>query len=218
MVPLFAGLVYGAYWLYDNTPSKYVPKEDRGGFNVFVTGPEGASFEYMIEYIDEIERRMMPYVERGEIDRILVRSPRGFGRVENFNNGIIITGLAPWGERRAIEEIMADLRADFSDLTGVRAFPVQWRGMGSRTRKPVQYVIGGGTYDELAKWRDRLFAEIDKDNPGFTSLDSDFKETKPQIRIEIDVDRAGDLGVSVSNIGRTLETFLGAPSCRTMSR
>ncbi|MCR9255092.1 MAG: efflux RND transporter permease subunit [Alphaproteobacteria bacterium] len=209
VLPLFGGLVFGAYWFYENTPAEYVPQEDRGVFYVFISGPEGASFEYMEDYIDEIERRMMPYVERGEIDRILVRSPRGFGRVENFNNGIVITGLAPWGERRPVTEIMADLRRDLSDLTGVRAVPVRRNGIGSRTRKPVQFVLGGGTYEELAAWRDILISAVEEDNPGFTGLDSDFKETKPQIRVEIDVNRAGDLGVSVSNIGRTLETFLG---------
>jgi len=210
VLPVFGGLVYGAYWLYETLPSEYVPNEDRGGFNVFVKGPEGASFDYMIDYIDEIERRMMPYIESGEIDRILVRSPRGFGRVENFNDGIVITGLAPWGERRPATEIIADLRRDFRDLTGVRVALVPWRGMGGRSRKPVQFVLGGGgTYEELADWRDRLFRALDADNPGLTDIDSDFEETKPQVKVEIDVNRAGDLGVSVSNIGRTLETFFG---------
>lgn len=210
VLPLFGGLIYGAYWLYENTPEEYVPREDRGGFNVFIKGPEGASFEYMIGYVDEIERRMLPYIERGEIDRILVRSPRGFGRVENFNDGIVITGLEPWGERRDIGAIMSDLRRDFANLTGVRISLSPWRGrLGGRQPRPVQFVLGGGSYEELAAWRDTLFDAIEENNPGLVGLDSDFEQTKPQVRIEIDVNRAGDLGVSVSNVGRTLETFLG---------
>ena len=57
--------------------------------------------------------------------------------------------------------------------------------------------LGGGSYQELAAWRDLLLAEIEKSNPGLTGLDWDYKETKPQFRVEIDYQRAADLGVKV---------------------
>jgi multidrug efflux pump len=84
------------------------------------------------------------------------------------------------------------------------------QGFGARIQKPVQFVIGGGTYDELAQWRDILLAKINHNNPGFIGLDWDYKETKPQMQVVIDYDRAADLGVTISNIGRTLETMLGS--------
>jgi multidrug efflux pump len=77
-------------------------------------------------------------------------------------------------------------------------------------KKPVQFVLGGGTYEKLSEWRDILLAEIAKNNPGLTNIDHDYKETKPQLRIEVDLDRAGDMGVTIGNIGRTLETMLGS--------
>jgi multidrug efflux pump len=89
------------------------------------------------------------------------------------------------------------------------------QGFGARIQKPVQFVLGGGTYEELAQWRDTLLAEIEKDNPGLTSIDWDYKETKPQLRVEIDYDRAADLGVKVGTIGRTLETMLGSRQVTT---
>jgi multidrug efflux pump len=73
----------------------------------------------------------------------------------------------------------------------------------------VQFVIGGGTYEELVEWRNLIQREIEANNPGFEGLDFDYKETKPQIGITIDRDRAADLGVSVANVGRTLESMLG---------
>jgi multidrug efflux pump len=118
--------------------------------------------------------------------------------------------LNDWGTRRSAWEIMDDVRARLSDLPGVRAFPVMRQGFGARIQKPVQFVIGGGTYDELAEWRDILLARINQDNPGLRGLDWDYKETKPQMQVVIDYDRAADLGVTVSNIGRTLETMLGS--------
>lgn len=105
---------------------------------------------------------------------------------------------------------MNDVRDRLKDLAGVRAFPVMRQGFGSRIQKPVQFVIGGGTYEELAQWRDILLAKIEENNPGLMGLDWDYKETKPQIRVVIDYDRAADLGVTVGAIGRTLETMLGS--------
>ncbi|MFP4075513.1 MAG: efflux RND transporter permease subunit [Halochromatium sp.] len=199
-----------AWWLFEQLPNEYAPSEDRGAFFVLVNGPEGASFSYMEDYMDEIERRLLPYAESGEAIRVLVRAPRAFGNTEVFNSGIAIMVMAPFGERRPSQVVMDEIRAKLDDLPGVRAFPVMRQGFGGRIAKPVQFVIGGGTYEELSDWRDTLVAEIEKDNPGLQGLDWDYKETKPQLRVEIDYDRAADLGVTVETIGRTLETMLGS--------
>ncbi len=84
------------------------------------------------------------------------------------------------------------------------------QGFGARIQKPVQFVIGGGTYEELAAWRDLLLTKIEESNPGLRGIDWDYKETKPQLQVIIDYDRAADLGVTVGEIGRTLETMLGS--------
>ncbi|MES9865078.1 MAG: efflux RND transporter permease subunit [Candidatus Thiodiazotropha sp. LLP2] len=210
VIVLFGGILGGAYWLFDQIPDEYAPKEDRGAFYLLVNGPEGASYDYMKTYMDEIERRMMPYVESGEITRLLVRAPRTFSNFAIFNSGIVINVLNDWGTRRSAWEIMAELRKKLSDLPGVKAFPVMRQGFGRRIQKPVQFVIGGGTYDELAEWRDILLTEIDNNNPGLQGINWDYKETKPQLKVVIDYDRAAQLGVTVESIGRTLETMLGS--------
>jgi len=210
VVALFALLVGGTVWLLVQIPTEYAPKEDRGAFFVIVNGPEGASYAYMEEYMDEIERRLMPFVESGEATRLLVRAPRTFSNYENFNTGIVIFVLDDWQRRRSAWAIMGDVRAKLSDLPGVRAFPVMRQGFGASIQKPFQFVIGGGTYAELAQWRDTLLEKIDTDNPGLIGIDWDYKETKPQLQVSIDYDRAAKLGVTVGNIGRTLETLLGS--------
>ena len=207
---VFVGILAGSYWLLEQLPEEYAPKEDRGAFFVFVSGPEGATYQYMEEYMDEIERRLMPLVEAGEITRLLVRAPSAFGNIAIFNSGIVINVLADWAQRRPADEIMSDVRSRLSDLSGVRAFPVMRQGFGRRIQKPVQYVIGGGTYADLVEWRDILREKIEESNPGLTGVDWDYKETKPQLQVAIDYDRAADLGVTVSDIGRTLETMLGS--------
>ena len=207
---VFAGLAGVSVFLLNIVPSEYAPKEDRGAFFIMVTGPEGASYEYTKEYMEEVERRLMPYTENGEVSRLLVRAPRSFGTGASFNDGIVIVVLNDWAERRSGFDIMNEVAGKLADLPGVRAFPVMRQSFGGGTTKPVQFVLGGGTYEELAHWRDILIEKINEDNPGLTDIDSDYKETKPQLRLTINKDRAGDLGVSVQTIGRTLETMLGS--------
>lgn len=212
---IYAGVCGSIYWLMERIPSEYAPKEDRGAFFVLVNGPEGASYAYMKPYMDEIERRLMHYIENGEATRMLVRTPRSFGTITSFNSGIAIVLLDDWSKRRSAFEVMNEIRGKLADLPGVRAFPVMRQGFGRRVQKPVQFVVGGGTYEELVRWRDVLNDKIAENNPGLEGLDWDYKETKPQLDVQIDYDRAAELGVSISEVGRTLETMLGSRKVTT---
>lgn len=205
----FGVVLAGAAAMFSQIPSEYAPREDRGAFFVMVNGPEGSSYAYIKEHMDEIENRLMSYVESGEITRLIVRAPRAFGNTKDFSGGMVVAVLAPWGERRSGFEIMAEVQKKLADIPGVRAFPVMRQGFGGATQKPVQFVIGGGTYEELIEWRDTLVQKINENNPGLEGLDWDYKETKPQLRVQIDYNRAAELGVRIDNIGRTLETMLG---------
>jgi len=209
-VVTFLAILAASVLLIRVIPSEYTPDEDRGSFFTFVRGPEGATFEYMKPYMDEIERRLMPYVESGEVQRLLIRTPGGFGGVPRFNSGAVIVVLSPFEERRSGFVIVDEVRTLLSDLPGVQAFPVMRQGFGSSADKPLQFVIGGGTYAEIAEWRDILVDRINADNPGLLGLDWDYKETQPQLKVHIDYNRSADLGVSIADIGRTLETLLGS--------
>jgi len=215
---LLIATLAGAAWLLPQLPREYTPKEDRGSFFVQVNGPEGASFAYMKEYMDEIERRLMPYIDSGEATRLQVRTPRGFDGTQTFNTGNASLVLSDFGQRRSGWVIMDEVRARLADLPGVKASPIMRQGFGARVQKPVQFVIGGGTYEELAQWRDILLRQIAANNPGLTNLDWDYKETKPQLRITIDQARAADLGVTAATIGRTLETLLGSRQVTSIIR
>ncbi|MFZ0254761.1 MAG: efflux RND transporter permease subunit [Gammaproteobacteria bacterium] len=215
LVILFVGTLAGAVWLFQSIPQEYAPKEDRGAFFILADGPEGASYAYMKEYMEEIERRLLPYAESGEALRVLVRAPRSFTGAQIFNSGIVILVLNDFAQRRSAWVVIDEIRPKLAALAGVKAFPVMRQGFGARIQKPVQFVIGGGTYAELAEWRDILLAKIEESNPGLTGIEWDYKETKPQLRVDIDYDRSADLGVTVGVIGRTLETMLGSRKVTT---
>ena len=212
---VFFGLLVGSAWLYPNVTQEFTPREDRGVFFVVVSGPEGSSYKYIEEYMVEIEKRLQPYLESGEFSRLLVRAPRGFGNIENFNDGFVIAILDDWANRRPAATIMNEIRDDLSSLPGIRAFPVMRQGLGGGTGKPVQLVLGGATYEELAAWRDIILEKVEENNPGLDGLDSDYKETRPQIDFNVDYARAADLGVTVAEIGRTLQTLMGGRNVTT---
>ena len=209
VILLFFILLGMIAWVYPQVKQEFIPKEDRGAFFIMVNGPEGATHKYMEEYMTEIEQRLMDYVKEKQVSRLLVRTPRGFDGLSNFNDGMVIVLLEDWSKRRPATKIMTEIREQLSDLPGVRVFTVMRQGLGGRAQKPVQFVLGGATYEELAQWRDILFEKISENNPGLIGLDSSYKETRPQIDFKINYDRAAELGVSIEEIGTTLETMMG---------
>lgn len=204
-------------FLAQKVPQEFAPQEDRGSLFLMVNGPQGASYEYIESYMTEVESRLMPLVDSGDIKRLLIRAPRGFGRAADFSNGMAIIVLEDWGQRRPMKEVIGDINKRLADLAGVQAFPVMRQAFGRGVGKPVQFVIGGPSYEELAAWRD-IMMEKAAENPKLLGLDHDYKETKPQLRVVIDRDRAASLGVSISNIGRTLESMLGSRLVTTFMR
>lgn len=218
MRPIFVGIILvglaGVTWQFTQTlEQEYVPTEDRGSFFVAVRGPEGASFDYMENYVDEIERRLLPYTDDGEIERLLIRAP-GFNTTA-FNQGFVIASLDDWANRRPATEIISDVNKELSDLPGVRAFANMRQGLGGGTGKPVQFVIGGPSYEQLTQWRDTFVSALEDNNPGLIDINWDYKETQPQFKISVNYQRASDLGVQVDEIGDTLQTMLGSSNVTT---
>ena len=208
-VGVIAALLAGSYLVVRLLPQEVTPIEDRGQFSVQVSAPEGASFEYTQRYLGQIESELVKKLGQGELDRMILRQP-GFGGGDDVNTGTMVVSMVDWKAReRSTTEIAADFNGMLSSITAVRASANQRGSFGGGFGQPVQVVLGGGTYEELAQWRDTLIDRIQRENPRLQRLDSDYKETKPTIEIEIDTNRAGDLGIPVQVIGRTLETMMG---------
>jgi multidrug efflux pump len=186
-------------------PSEFVPKEDRGNFFVSMQGAEGASFESNAANLKKVEDVLLPYLDGGEVNRVLVRTP-GFGG----GAGIAIVGMVPWDERqRSTFELMDEVSAKLSQIPDVQTFAIMRSSLGGGgLGRPVQFVLQGNTYEELVSWRDIILKKAEE-NPNLLRMDSDYKETWPQLLVNINRERAADLGVSITEIGRTLETMLG---------
>ncbi|ASD68427.1 efflux RND transporter permease subunit [Pseudoalteromonas piscicida] len=205
LIVMLALAGFTSYSLFKQIPSELTPKEDRGTFFVMMNGPEGASYENNSQNMAKIEERLLPYVDSEELSRVLIRVPGWGGQ-----GGVAIIGMPDWDERkRSTWEVMDEISGKMQDVTDIRAFAIMRRGIGGGgNSRPIEFVLQGNDYDELAAWRDRIL-ERARENKGLVRLDHDYKETFPQFLISIDKTKAADLGVSVSAIGQTLETMLG---------
>ncbi len=208
-VILLAALGFSAVLLH-LVPAELAPTEDRGVLHVSVSGPEGAGFDYTVGQMQQVEEKFFGLIgEGGPIERFNSRVPGSYGSSQEMHTGRITVFLKDWTKRKeSTPEVTEMLRKDLASLPGVRAVPSYRTGLVRGGGQPLSIVLGGPDYAELALWRDRILARMEA-NPGLYGADSDYKETQPQMRVEIDHARAADLGVSAQEIGRTLETMMG---------
>ena len=209
-------LFCGSVWiLLGRLQSELEPQDDRGALMASVTAPEGTGFNTSQGYMDQVAVRLNKLIDKGEARHVLTRTPGGRNSNGAVNSGMGIIELKPWEERdRSASQIAREVFQELSQVVGVKAFVIQPPGLTHFFGQPIQFVIGGPTYEELVKWRDIILAKA-KEYPGMMGVDADYKETTPQFRVAVDRDRASELGVYSQTIGRTLETMLGSRQVTT---
>jgi len=198
-------------WMVTVLPSEYAPSEDRGIFWVTLRAPEGASLEYMDGYARQMEALLLDEAAEGKsVRRSLTRIPGSWGSSE-VNSARAMVLLENWDDREESDQVVAArLRDKLSALPGVRAFVNAGGSLGIRSDgRPVSMIIGGPDYEQLQNWRDDILEALES-VPQLENPDSNYQERKPQMNISVDRDRAATLGVSLQNVGRTLETMLGS--------
>lgn len=204
---LFLG-VAGALFL--TLPNELAPAEDTGVIDGQVSAPEGTGFDRMKAYMKGIEDDLAPLLKDGSLKVLNMRTPAGFGASDDFNGGNMIAFLRPWEDRSITTAQVADaINKVIANQAGVRGNVAPRSGLSRGRGLPVNIVLAGSTYEGLVTARNRIMASA-AGNPGLINIDSDYKETKPQMRIEVNQQRAGDLGVSASDISQALQTLLGS--------
>jgi len=142
----------------------------------------------------------------------------GWGGGGGVNSGMTIISLPSWEEReKNTASVMRELTSKWNEIPGIRAFMFMRSGLSrGGGGQPVQFVIGGRSYEELVQWRD-LLLERAQESGMFTRLDSDFNETKPSLTVTVDKIRAADLGVSIQSIGSTLQAMMSESRVTTFA-
>lgn len=196
-------------------PRELAPMEDRSRLSVSASGAEGATFDYMCKAADEIDNVIHQSIL--ETEATIAQTPGGRGGGGVNSGSISLMLVEPDQRRRSQQQIAQALTADLRKVTAVRSFVSQEQTIGRRGGLPVQFVIRTPDFDKLKEKLPLFLAEASKD-PVFSAVDVNMKFNKPELRIEVNREKARDLGVSVLDISQTLQLALSGGSYGTFTR
>jgi multidrug efflux pump len=202
LVGWFATIAFGLF-LFTQLKSELSPIEDRGIIFGVVTAPQGSTPQYTSNQMRPIEEFYSQVPEA-----------RAFTTISGnptVVDGTAILRLKPWEQReKKQQQITEELRPKLAAIPGAQVFPVNPPSLGQSARAaPLQFVIMAQIpYPELQRLADRFLEEARK-YPGAQNLQTDLRLNTPEVRVNINRDKLGDMGINVDNVARTLETMLG---------
>ncbi|MDP2022663.1 MAG: efflux RND transporter permease subunit [Hydrogenophaga sp.] len=206
---VMAGVGLAIWAILPGMKRELAPLEDRGVILNVINAPDGATMAYTDKYASAIERIGAPYPE---FDRIFTVT--GNPTVSQSN---VFFRAIDWEKReRSTLEMAREMQPKINALPGVSAFPITPPSLGQGFReRPVNFVIlTSDSYENLSQVTRQFMEEIGK-NPGFLTPDVDLRLNKPELKIDVDREKASDLGIGVDVVARAIETMLGG---RTVTR
>jgi multidrug efflux pump len=193
----------GSWWLFSTAKSELSPMEDRGVIAMPIRAPDGATLDFTARYLDAVEAITAQYPE---FDRRFMFI--GGGQVSSAF-GVLRT--VDWDDRSVTtQELAQRLLPQLMSLPGISVFPVTppSLGQGFRERQVNFVIVSSDSYPNMARAAQQMLAEMTK-NPGLVQPDVDLQLNKPEIFLDVDRQRAADMGVSVEAVARSVETMLG---------
>ncbi len=200
---VMAGVGLAIWAILPGMKSELAPLEDRGVILNVVNAPDGATMEYTDRYASAIERIGSQYPE---FDRIFVVEGN-----PTVSQATVSMRAVDWDQRQRTTLAMArDMQPKINALPGVSAFPITPPSLGQGFReRPLNFVIlTSESYEDLNQVARQFVEEIAK-NPGIQGTDVDLRLNKPELRIDVNREKASDLGVGVDAVARAIETMLG---------
>jgi HAE1 family hydrophobic/amphiphilic exporter-1 len=209
LIVSFAILVITVY-LFFIIPKGFLPSEDTGQLFVMTEGSQGIGFDSLSRHqqaLADIVRRN-PYV-----DRFMSAAGTGTG-----NMGRIMIRLKPRDQRPHVDRIIQELRPQLSQVPGIQAFPQNpppIRIGGMLTKSQYQLTLQSPNTDELYESAQQLQTKL-QDLPDLQDVTSDLQLKNPQVRIQIQRDRAAALGVTAGQVEDALNSSYGARQVSTI--
>ena len=194
------------------------PTEDRGVFIIIVSTPEGSTLQYTDNIVKEVESTLEPYKEKEEIQTIFAVVAPGFsGKPGAVNTAYLFATLTGWDQRRHQKDIVREIFPKLLSIPGAKVIAINPPSLGgSRFTPGIQFVISGSNYDDIYSWANII---LDKSSSlRIRNSDIDYKITNPRLNLNVDRDKAYELGVTAEEIGTTIETLLASNKVTTFSK
>jgi hydrophobic/amphiphilic exporter-1 (mainly G- bacteria), HAE1 family len=210
---VFIALLAATYWVYTRVPTGFVPDEDQGYIFILVQAPQGASLEYTMGIVSQVEGivQKMP-----DADRLFAAGGFSFAGSAP-NQGIAFLSLKEFRERQrpdqSAQAIVGQLFGAFSQITGATVFPFlppAINGLGQFGGFTYELLDqSGGPVAGLEAAAQQLMAEGNK-TPGITGLFTQFTANDPQVVVDLDREQVKSLGMSIRDVTGTIQTLLGS--------
>jgi multidrug efflux pump len=204
-VVLGAGIMYAVcIYLFMTTQSELAPTEDQGYLLGYIIGPASANVNFIAKYTSMMNPIFDKIPER-EHDVII----NGFGSTPS--QGISILSLVDWSKRkRSATQIQQAMLPQLWSIPGVIVFPINPPPLPTGGFLQLEFVLKSLDPDKLPGAIQQLMAAAAQ-NPGFTNINTDYQYNRPRIKLVIDRNKAGDLGITVADITNTLGAMFGQP-------
>ncbi|MFA5713242.1 MAG: efflux RND transporter permease subunit [Bacteroidales bacterium] len=198
-IPILLVSLGAIFYFWSTIPSEMAPLEDRSMITVSSTAQEGATFNYILEYADNLFNL---------IENEVPEKDKGLQMIGSWGNNranFQVALVDPLQRSRTQQQIADDLTPKVARLTGARSFVNQQQTFGGRRGgMPIQYVIQANHIDSLRRILPHFIHMVSQSSV-FANSDVNLKFTKPELNVSIDRDKASLLGVSIQNISQTLQ-------------
>lgn len=195
-----------AVFAYKNLQSELAPLEDKSRIRFQITGPEGASYGYMVN----VGTKIVDYLNDSVPEKKFV-----FAAIPGFGGSGVNTGFAgfrlvsPEQRKKTQSELAKELSKKLSRFNDVRIFPVEEQtisvGLGSRGSLPVQFILQNFDFEKIKTVIPKFLEEARKDKT-FQNVDVNLKFNKPEIELTIDRLKARDLGLNISDVADVVQS------------
>jgi hydrophobic/amphiphilic exporter-1 (mainly G- bacteria), HAE1 family len=211
---VFVLTVVATGYLFMVIPKGFIPNEDTGQIFAFTEAAQDISFDAMMrkQQAAAAIAGQNPYVQE------YFSGIGASGSSTVLNTGRIFMRLKPRSERPPADQIIQQMRPQFSQVPGMNVYPQilpTIRIGGQLTKGLYQYTLQDADLTTLYYWAPILHDRIRR-LPGFLDVNSDLQITSPQVNVEIDRDRASALGVTADQIESALNNAYGAPQVSTI--
>ncbi|WP_158964356.1 efflux RND transporter permease subunit [Chachezhania sediminis] len=209
MLIVLLAVGYGAWWIYDRLPSSFLPTEDQGVLMTLITLPDHATTQQTTQAVRNIESYMLNR-QADAVDGIFGAVGFSFGG-SGQNRAMMFVRMKDYADREGIDagDVMAAAnRAFYQNRDGQIFFlqPPAIPGMGTSSGFTMYLVDQAGTGQEALKnAADELIAAARAD-PGLTNIRGNDDTQRPSLKLTIDQQKAGALGVSLSDVNAMLAT------------
>lgn len=194
-------ILISIFFLYQSIPKELAPLEDDGVVYISGSAPLSSNMNYIEKYSEIVEQKSLAVPER----------ERSFIWQQQSSIFSMLL-LKPWDERdRSSMEIGQQLRKDLSEsVTGLQLHTFNFPSLpGAPAGLPMQFVLTSTVSEELIYQVALRVVEEARSTGKFAFITQDLKFDKPELKLDIDRDRAGELGISMRDIGTVLSTLLG---------